>query len=119
MRSININITSLIAHCVGQNDNPLRMIRERCGTDLRIHRDGHELSRRDRQRFAVTRAAGAIRVSTLGLTGNSLSVAYENASAAERALGDRDFAEETARLSRSHILAGASSRTTSRANVRR
>src|SRR5439155_23858298 len=48
---------------------------------------------------------GAFQKFTLGSTINSLGVAYENASAAESAISDTDFAAETANPTRSQILA--------------
>ena len=47
---------------------------------------------------------------------NSLQVAYENTSAAESAIRDTDFAEETAALTRSQILQQASTTVLSQAN---
>jgi flagellin len=47
---------------------------------------------------------------TIVPTISSLSVAYENASASESAIGDADFAEQTARITRAQILAHAATR---------
>jgi flagellin len=49
---------------------------------------------------------------------NSLGIAYENASAAESAIRDTDFAEETAQLTRSQILAAAATTVLAQANSR-
>jgi len=59
---------------------------------------------------------GAFQKFTLGSTINSLGVAFENASAAESAIRDTDFAEETAKLTRSQILSQAASTVLSQAN---
>jgi flagellin len=59
---------------------------------------------------------GAFQKFTIGSTINSLGVAYENASAAESAIRDTDFAEETAKLTRSQILSQASTTVLSQAN---
>ncbi len=59
---------------------------------------------------------GAFQKFTLGSTINSLGVAYENASAAESAIRDTDFAEETAALTRSQILAQAATTVLAQAN---
>ena len=48
---------------------------------------------------------------------NSLGIAYENASAAESAIRDTDFAEETAQLTRSQILAAAATTVLAQANA--
>lgn len=60
---------------------------------------------------------GAFQKFTIGSTINSLGVAYENASAAESAIRDTDFAEETAKLTRSQILSQASTTVLSQANA--
>lgn len=60
---------------------------------------------------------GAFQKFTIGSTVNSLGVAYENASAAESAIRDTDFAEETSKLTRSQILAQAASTVLAQANA--
>jgi flagellin len=60
---------------------------------------------------------GAFQKFTLGSTINSLGVAYENASAAESAIADPDFAAETANLTRSQILAQSASTVLAQANA--
>ncbi len=60
---------------------------------------------------------GAFQKFTIGSTINSLGVAYENASAAESAIRDTDFAEETASLTRSQILEQASTTVLAQANA--
>jgi flagellin len=60
---------------------------------------------------------GAFQKFTIGSTVNSLGVAYENASAAESAIRDTDFAEETANLTRSQILAAAATTVLAQANA--
>jgi flagellin len=60
---------------------------------------------------------GAFQKFTIGSTVNSLGVAYENASAAESAIRDTDFAEETANLTRSQILAQAATTVLAQANA--
>ena len=60
---------------------------------------------------------GAFQKFTIGSTINSLGVAYENASAAESAIRDTDFAEETANLTRNQILSQAASTVLSQANA--
>ena len=59
---------------------------------------------------------GAFQKFTIGSTINALGVAYENASAAESAIRDTDFAEETANLTRSQILSQAATTVLSNAN---
>jgi flagellin len=59
---------------------------------------------------------GAFQKFTIGSTINSLGVAYENASAAESAIRDTDFAEETSKLTRSQILSQAASTVLAQAN---
>jgi flagellin len=59
---------------------------------------------------------GAFQKFTIGSTINSLGVAFENASAAESAIRDTDFAEETANLTRSQILAAAATTVLAQAN---
>ena len=59
---------------------------------------------------------GAFQKFTIGSTVNSLGVAYENAAAAESAIRDTDFAEETANLTRSQILSQAAQSVLSQAN---
>lgn len=60
---------------------------------------------------------GAFQKFTLGSTINSLGVAYENASAAESAIQDTDFAQETANLTRNQILSQAASTVLAQANA--
>ena len=60
---------------------------------------------------------GAFQKFTIGSTVNSLGVAYENASAAESAIRDTDFAEETAKLTRSQILVSAATTVLAQANA--
>jgi len=60
---------------------------------------------------------GAFQKFTIGSTINSLGVAYENASAAESAIRDTDFAQETANLTRSQILAQAATTVLAQANA--
>jgi len=60
---------------------------------------------------------GAFQKFTIGSTVNSLGVAFENASAAESAIRDTDFAEETANLTRSQILAQAATTVLAQANA--
>ncbi|HEY7116618.1 MAG TPA: flagellin [Tepidisphaeraceae bacterium] len=59
---------------------------------------------------------GAFQKFTIGSTINSLGVAYENASAAESAIADTDFAQETSNLTRAQILSQASSTVLAQAN---
>jgi flagellin len=59
---------------------------------------------------------GAFQDYTIGSTINSLSVAYENASAATSAIEDTDFAAETSNLTRAQILTQAASTVLSQAN---
>jgi flagellin len=60
---------------------------------------------------------GAFQKFTIGSTINALGVAFENASAAESAIRDTDFAEETASLTRSQILSQAATTVLSQANA--
>ena len=60
---------------------------------------------------------GAFQKFTIGSTVNSLSIALENASAAESAIRDTDFAEETAKLTRSQILSQAATTVLAQANA--
>jgi flagellin len=60
---------------------------------------------------------GAFQKFTIGATINSLGVAYENVSASESAIRDTDFAEETANLTRSQILAQAATTVLAQANA--
>ncbi|MGH7178853.1 MAG: flagellin, partial [Tepidisphaeraceae bacterium] len=60
---------------------------------------------------------GAFQKFTIGSTINSLGVAFENASAAESAIRDTDFAEETANLTRAQILAQAATTVLAQANA--
>jgi flagellin len=59
---------------------------------------------------------GAFQKFELGSTVNALGVALENTSAAESAIRDTDFAEETSSLTRSQILSQAASSILSQAN---
>jgi flagellin len=60
---------------------------------------------------------GAIQANTLDTNINSLNVALENASAAESAIRDTDFAEETANLTRNQIMVQAASAVLRTANA--
>jgi len=60
---------------------------------------------------------GAFQKFTIGSTVNALGVAFENASAAESAIRDTDFAEETANLTRNQILSQAASSVLAQANA--
>jgi flagellin len=60
---------------------------------------------------------GAFQKFTIGSTINSLGVAFENVSASESAIRDTDFAEETANLTRSQILAAAATTVLAQANA--
>jgi flagellin len=60
---------------------------------------------------------GAFQKFELGSTVNSLGIALENASAAESAIRDTDFAAETANLTRNQILSQAASSVLSQANA--
>ena len=59
---------------------------------------------------------GAFQKFTIGSTVNSLGVALENATAAQSAIRDTDFASETAALTRAQILSQASTTVLSQAN---
>ena len=59
---------------------------------------------------------GAFQTFALGSTINSLSVAYENISAANSSIADTDFASETANLTRYQILSQAATTVLSQAN---
>jgi len=59
---------------------------------------------------------GAFQSLTLGSTVNSLSVAYENITAANSSITDTDFAAETANLTRDQILSQAATTVLSQAN---
>ena len=59
---------------------------------------------------------GAFQKYTLGSTINNLGVAYENASAAESAITDTNFAQETANLTRAQILQQSATTVLSQAN---
>ncbi len=54
---------------------------------------------------------------TIGSTVNSLGVAYENVSAAESAITDTDFAQETSNLTRDQILSQAATTVLAQANA--
>jgi flagellin len=60
---------------------------------------------------------GAFERFTIGSTISSLGVALENVSAADSAIRDTDFAEETAKLTRSQILAQAATTVLAQANA--
>ena len=60
---------------------------------------------------------GAFQKFTVGSTVNALGVAYENASAAESAIRDTDFADETASLTRSQILSQSATQILAQANA--
>jgi len=60
---------------------------------------------------------GAFQKNTVGATINSLSVALENTAAAESAIRDTDFANETATLTRQQILVQAATQVLSIANL--
>lgn len=60
---------------------------------------------------------GAFQKFELGSTVNALGIALENASAAESAIRDTDFAEETANLTRAQILSQAASSVLAQANA--
>jgi flagellin len=60
---------------------------------------------------------GAFERFTIGSTISSLGVALENVSAADSAIRDTDFAEETANLTRAQILAQASAMVLAQANA--
>jgi flagellin len=59
---------------------------------------------------------GAFQKFTIGSTVNNLGVAYENASSADSAIRDADFAEETAGMTRNQILSQAATTVLSTAN---
>ena len=59
---------------------------------------------------------GAFQKFTIGSTVNSLGVAFENASAAQSAISDTDFAQETSNLTRAQILSQAATTVLSQAN---
>jgi flagellin len=61
---------------------------------------------------------GAFQDYTIGSTVNSLSVAYENVSAAESSITDTDFAAETSNLTRDQILTQAAQTVLAQANAR-
>ncbi|HWB54106.1 MAG TPA: flagellin, partial [Tepidisphaeraceae bacterium] len=61
---------------------------------------------------------GAFQDYTIGSTVNSLSVAYENVSAAESSIADTDFAQETSNLTRDQILTQAAQTVLAQANAR-
>ena len=60
---------------------------------------------------------GAFQDYTIGSTVNSLGVAYENVSAAESAVTDTDFAQETSNLTRAQILSQSATTVLSTANA--
>lgn len=59
---------------------------------------------------------GAFQKNVVGSTINSLSVAFENISAAESAIRDTDFAKETAELARNQVLVAAANQVLGIAN---
>ncbi|MFG0250239.1 MAG: flagellin [Phycisphaeraceae bacterium JB051] len=61
---------------------------------------------------------GSVQSNVIGSTINSLNIAYENTSAAESAIRDTDFAEETASLTRSQILVSAATNVVAMSNAR-
>ncbi|MFG0258243.1 MAG: flagellin, partial [Phycisphaerales bacterium JB043] len=60
---------------------------------------------------------GAFQKNTIGATIRSLGVSFENTTAAESAIRDTDFAEQTAELTRAQILVSASTNTLAVANT--
>ena len=60
---------------------------------------------------------GSFQQNTIGATIRSLGVSLENTTAAESAIRDTDFAEESARLTRNQILVSASTSTLAIANT--
>lgn len=60
---------------------------------------------------------GAFQKFTIGSTVNALGVAFENASAAESAIRDTDFARETSEMTRAQILSQAASTVLAQANA--
>jgi len=60
---------------------------------------------------------GAFQDYTIGSTVNSLGVAYENVSAAESAITDTDFAQETSNLTRAQILSQSATTVLAQANA--
>lgn len=60
---------------------------------------------------------GAFQKFTIGSTVNALGVAFENASAAESAIRDTDFAKETSEMTRAQILSQAASTVLAQANA--
>jgi flagellin len=61
---------------------------------------------------------GSVQSNVIGSTINSLNIAYENTSAAESAIRDTDFAEETASLTRNQILVSAATNVVAMSNAR-
>jgi flagellin len=61
---------------------------------------------------------GSVQSNVIGSTINSLNIAYENTAAAESAIRDTDFAEETAALTRNQILVSAATTVVSISNSR-
>ncbi|HEV7301084.1 MAG TPA: flagellin [Tepidisphaeraceae bacterium] len=74
------------------------------------------LDRSIKQVSGIRGRLGAFQKFTIGSTINSLGVAFENASAAESAIRDTDFAAETAEMTRAQILSQAASTVLSQAN---
>ena len=60
---------------------------------------------------------GSFQQNTIGATIRSLGVSLENTTAAESAIRDTDFAEESAQLTRNQILVSASTSTLAIANT--
>ena len=60
---------------------------------------------------------GAFQDYTIGATINSLNVAYENASSAESAIADTNFASETSNLTRAQILQQSATTVLAQANA--
>lgn len=71
----------------------------------------------NRQITSLRGRLGAFQKDTLQTTINSLQVAFENTAAAESAIRETDFAEETSNLTRSQILVNASTAVLQLANA--
>ena len=91
------------------------------GRDLNVV-DGDLLNAQKVVDSAITQVStlrgrlGAFQKNVIGSTINSLSVSFENISAAESAIRDTDFAEATANLTRNQVLQQAASSALSIAN---
>ncbi len=116
---IGIGIGSVSTGSLGSNGNYLDSLRSGGSNSLA----GGDITNAQKavdaaiKQVAETRGRlGAFQKFNIGSTVNQLGVAYENASAAESAIRDADFAEETAALTRSQILAQASTTVLSQAN---